>query len=104
MSEKTQGNIGLLDKEETRKAPPPKLYNVVLINDDFTTVDFVTNLLTDIFKKNREQAFVIALDVHKKGKGIGGTYTRDVAETKIQNAVERARRQEHPLLLTLEPK
>lgn len=103
MSAKTQGDIGLLDKEDVRKSPPPKMYNVILNNDDFTTMEFVTGILTDIFNRNLEQAVAIMLIVHKSGKGVAGTYTKDIAVTKMQQATERARREEHPLQLTIEP-
>ena len=103
MSTKTQDDIGTIDKEDVSKSPPPKMFNVVLNNDDFTPMDFVTNLLTDVFNKSVEHAIAIMLIVHKSGKGVAGTYTREIAETKLQQATDRARSQEHPLQLTLEP-
>ena len=103
MSTKTQDDIGVIDREETRKAPPPQMYNVVLHNDDFTTMACVTGILTDIFNKNLEHAIAIMLLVHKTGKSVAGTYTKDIAATKQQQATERARREEHPLQITIEP-
>lgn len=99
---KTDDGIAVIDKEKTDYKKPP-MFNVVLINDDYTTMPFVTGVLTDIFGKNMEQAIRIMLDVHNNGKGVAGTYARDVAETKMQQTLDRARREEHPLQIKVEP-
>jgi len=74
----------------------PKSYNVVLLNDDFTPMDFVVDVLMKIFGKNEEEAVRLTLEVHNKGKGIAGTYTRDIAETKALAAQQMAKAEEHP--------
>lgn len=81
---------------------PPK-FNVVALNDDFTPMVFVVNMLTDVFNKTREEATVVMFQIHKEGKGVCGTYTRDIAETKIQRATDSARSEGHPLHLEIQP-
>ena len=102
MSTKEQGGLGIAEKEKTAYKKPP-LFNVVLINDDFTPMPFVTGVLTDIFSKSIEQAVQIMLQVHHQGKGTAGTYSREIAETKVEQTLERARREEHPLQVKIEP-
>ncbi len=99
---KPDDGIAVIDKEDIQFKKPP-MFNVVLINDDFTTMPFVTGILTDIFGKSTEQAIQIMLQVHNNGKGVAGTYARDVAETKVQQTMDRARREEHPLQIKVEP-
>ncbi len=96
----TDGNVIEREKQDFKK---PSMFNVVMHNDDFTSMEFVTNVLTDVFNKSRETAIIIMLDVHKKGKGVAGTYTREIAEAKSEIAMERARKEEHPFKLTVEP-
>ncbi len=103
MSTKTQGDTGLLEREEIQKAPPPKLYNVVMINDDFTPMDFVIHVLTDVFNKNTETATVIMLEVHQKGEGVAGTYIKDIAVAKKDKAMEWADKAGHPFKLVVKP-
>lgn len=97
-----QDDVGVIDREEIRQ-DKPKMFSVVLHNDDFTPMDFVTILLADIFNKNVDQAVQLMLKVHNEGKAVAGVYTRDVAETKQTQSMERAQRQEHPLRVTVEP-
>lgn len=99
---KPDDGIAVIDKEKTDYKKPP-MFNVVLVNDDFTPMMFVTGVLTDIFGKNTEQAVRIMLDVHNKGAGVAGTYPRDVAETKAELTMARARKEEHPLQIKVEP-
>lgn len=94
------GNVIEREKRDFKKPP---LFNVVMHNDDYTPMEFVTNVLTDVFNKNRETAIVIMMDVHRKGKGIAGTYTREIAEAKSAIAMDHARKEEHPFKLTVEP-
>ena len=82
----------------------PSLYQVVLLNDDYTPMDFVVEVLEDFFGKNREQATRVMLAVHHEGKGVAGIYTRDVAETKAQQVVDYARANQHPLMCQVEQK
>ncbi len=81
---------------------PPKKYRVVLLNDDFTTMDFVVEVLTLFFNMSEEQAVQVMIMVHKKGKGACGVYSRDVAETKATSVNEYAQKQGHPLLCKIE--
>lgn len=97
-----QDDVGVIDREEIRQ-DKPKMYSVVLHNDDFTPMEFVTILLSDVFNKNVDQAVQLMLKVHNEGKAVAGTYTRDVAETKQSQSMERAQREEHPLRVTVEP-
>jgi ATP-dependent Clp protease adaptor protein ClpS len=80
----------------------PKLYRVILINDDYTTMDFVIEILIVVFHKPAAEATRIMLDVHKNGKGFCGVYTYDIATTKIDRVHTLARKREFPLKCTLE--
>lgn len=80
----------------------PPMYKVVLLNDDFTPMEFVVHILETIFGHDREKATRIMLHVHTRGKGVCGTYTRDVAETKVVQVNNYARENEHPLLCDME--
>lgn len=71
-------------------------------NDDYTTMDFVVEVLTEIFHKNHSESVAIMIDIHKKGKGVCGTYVYEIAETKRDQAIKMARSQEFPLRVTLE--
>jgi len=90
-------NVGLDDKIEE-----PRLYKVVLLNDDYTTMDFVTEILMIIFHKTKDDAVKIMLDVHNKGKGIVGIYSYDIAVTKIKQTEEMAIKNGFPLKAELE--
>jgi ATP-dependent Clp protease adaptor protein ClpS len=79
------------------------LWNVVLINDDYTPMDFVVDILVEYFNHTTEVATFIMFDVHTEGKGIAGTYSRDVAETKAAIVIDRARNAGHPLAVGIEP-
>jgi len=76
---------------------------VILLNDDFTTMEFVVEVLMDIFHKNTDDAFRIMLDVHKKGRGIVGVYTWDIAVTKTEQVHAAASANDFPLRCTVEP-
>lgn len=88
-------------------APPqlkrPPLYNVVLLNDDYTPMDFVIEILQQYFALSLDQATEVMLTVHYQGKGIAGVYPRDIAETKANQVNNYARSQSHPLLCQIEP-
>lgn len=83
--------------EDKQQIDEPHLFEVLLHNDDYTTMDFVVTVLQTVFAKNEEQATNIMLNVHKKGAGIAGVYTRDVAETKVAIVHDWARQEGHPL-------
>ncbi len=91
----------VLEARETRIKPPP-LFKVLLLNDDFTPMDFVVAVLEQFFNKNREQATQIMLKVHNEGSAICGVYPREIAETKVDQVVAYARRHQHPLQCTME--
>ncbi len=80
----------------------PPLYKVILLNDDFTPMDFVVEILTDFFNMNRERATQVMLQVHTQGVGVCGTYTKDVAETKVHIVNEYSREHHHPLMCDME--
>lgn len=104
MDEKTpNSNDGLVVQETKPKLQKPQLYKVILLNDDYTPMEFVVVVLERFFHKNREQATQIMLQVHTKGMGVCGLYTRDVAETKVQLVVAFANENQHPLQCTMEP-
>lgn len=91
----------LLEVERV-KAPPPPLYRVLLLNDDFTPMDFVVKVLEQIFHMGREQATLVMLKVHNEGSGLCGVFPRDIAETKVNQVIGFARSHQHPLQCVLE--
>ena len=84
------------------KTKKPSMYRVILMNDDYTPMEFVVSILMGIFKKNQEEATQIMLNVHQKGIGTCGIYTFEVAETKVAQVMDAAKRAQHPLQCTLE--
>jgi len=80
----------------------PKMYRVMLHNDDYTSMDFVVEVLTSIFHKSEQEAVDIMLQVHQKGKGLCGIYTYEIAEAKVWQTKEMAKANEFPLLVTME--
>jgi ATP-dependent Clp protease adaptor protein ClpS len=93
----------LSDARSEEKLDRPRLWRVLLHNDDYTTQDFVVWILETIFQKARGEAVAIMLSVHRSGLGLAGVYTHDVAETKLKAAQARAEEHEFPLLVTMEP-
>tara|TARA_B100000575_G_scaffold188499_1_gene151858 strand:- start:1760 stop:2092 length:333 start_codon:yes stop_codon:yes gene_type:complete len=98
-----QNNIqrGLL-LEAKPKTKKPSMYNVLLMNDDYTPMEFVVMVLEKIFNKKSEEATQIMLHVHKNGIGVCGTFTYEVAETKCKAVMDLAKKHEHPLQCTME--
>jgi ATP-dependent Clp protease adaptor protein ClpS len=90
------------DVKNDQEIREPKMYRVILHNDDYTTMDFVIEVLISIFHKPAADATRIMIDVHKKGKGICGVYTYDVAATRVVRVQQMARKREFPLKCTLE--
>jgi len=88
--------------EEPLDLEEPELYRVIMWNDDYTTMEFVVEVLQEIFHKNYEEAVAVMLDIHEKGKGVCGTYTYEIAETKVHQTIKRARAAEFPLRVTME--
>ena len=101
MAKPHQQESSVLEAQRNKIAPPP-LYTVLLLNDDFTPMDFVVHVLQKFFSKNREQATQIMLKVHMEGRGICGIYPRDVAATKIEQVLSFARENQHPLACIME--
>jgi ATP-dependent Clp protease adaptor protein ClpS len=93
---------GLAVEEAKPKLKPPKKYRVVLLNDDYTPMEFVVQILARFFKMNQEQATQIMLMVHTKGKAICGEFAYQIAETKVEQVNEYSREHQHPLLCTME--
>ena len=91
----------LLERAKPKLKKPP-LYKVILLNDDFTPMEFVVHVLEAIFGHNRENATRIMLNVHKSGKGVCGIYTKDIAETKVTQVNSYSRENKHPLLCDME--
>lgn len=81
---------------------PPRMYKVLLLNDDFTPMDFVIEVLQNFFAMSREQAVRIMLKVHHEGRGLCGVFTRDIAATKVSLVTDYSRQHEHPLCCTME--
>lgn len=90
-----------LDEQLSQTAPPP-LYQVIMLNDDFTTMDFVIEVLMGIFKKSADEAERIMLTIHYQGRGICGVYPKDIAATRIQQVHQLAQLEEHPLKCIME--
>lgn len=95
------GGLGIATKTRVR-TKKPSMYRVLILNDDYTPMEFVVLILERFFNKSREQATRIMLHVHQKGVGVCGVYTYEVAETKVAQVMDMARRNEHPLQCTME--
>ncbi len=92
--------------EETKhdqKVERPRMWRVLLHNDDYTTQEFVVWVLESVFHKPRSEAFTIMMSVHQSGLGLAGIYTRDIADTKVRTTKRLAEEREFPLLVTMEP-
>ena len=87
--------------QETGVRPPP-MYRVLLLNDDFTPMDFVVAVLEQVFHLSRERASQVMLKVHNEGRAVAGVYSRDIAETKVEQVREYARAHQHPLQCMME--
>ncbi|MGH6929047.1 MAG: ATP-dependent Clp protease adapter ClpS [Dongiaceae bacterium] len=94
-----QTGVVVKSKPKTKK---PSMYKVLLLNDDYTPMEFVVHVLERFFSKSREEATRIMMHVHRRGVGVCGVYTYEVAETKVTQVIDFARRNEHPLQCTLE--
>ncbi len=104
MSDKPQQALDAPIVQEAKpKLQKPQLYKVILLNDDYTPMEFVVIILERFFAKNREDATRIMMHVHQKGIGVCGIYTREIAETKVQQVLTYAQEHQHPLQCTMEP-
>lgn len=88
--------------ERTTTKPPP-MYRVLLVNDDYTPMDFVVGVLQTVFAMTRQQATNVMLQVHRTGMGTCGVYTKEIADTKVAQVLEIAQEHQHPLQCTMEP-
>jgi ATP-dependent Clp protease adaptor protein ClpS len=94
-------DIGLATKVRP-KTQKPSMYKVIMLNDDYTPMEFVVQVLQGVFRKSQDEATQIMLNVHKRGVGICGVYTYEIAETKVYQVMDLARKNQHPLQLQLE--
>ena len=91
-----------LSQQINTRLKEPKRYMVIMLNDDFTTMDFVVSVLMDIFNKDRGTAESIMLDVHRRGRGVVGSYPYDIAATKVNEALKRAKACGFPFRMSIE--
>jgi ATP-dependent Clp protease adaptor protein ClpS len=96
------GGHGLVVEEAQPQVRQPPLYNVVLLNDDYTPMEFVVDVLERFFRMGRSAATRVMLEVHVKGKGICGVFTYEIAETKVAQVMTYSRENQHPLMCTME--
>ncbi len=94
---------GLIVQEVRPLIAKPPLYKVILLNDDYTPMEFVVIVLERFFRFSRENATRVMMQVHQKGIGVCGVFTREIAETKVQHVTEFSQENEHPLQCTMEP-
>jgi len=94
-----EDSIFSVEKVENK---PPSLYKVILVNDDYTPMDFVVEILISIFGMDKSSATRVMLDVHTKGKGTCGIYTYELAETRVAQVIKMAKQYQHPLLCIME--
>ena len=94
-----EGGIAVKTRPATKK---PAMYKVLMLNDDYTPMDFVVQILEVYFNKTREDALTIMLQVHKTGSGLAGVFTFEIAETKVNQVLNAARQAQHPLQCTIE--
>ncbi len=102
MSNERLDSSTVIEEKAEIKTRKPSLYKVFLLNDDYTTMEFVVDILQNVFHKNRTEATQIMLHVHKKGMGLCGVYTREIAETKVETVHTIARENEYPLKCIME--
>lgn len=95
-----EGSVATADAHEVKR---PQLYKVLLHNDDYTTMEFVVMVLTEVFYRSEAQAVAIMLHVHKKGAGVAGVYSYEVAEARISKVARLAKEHEFPLRCSMEP-
>ncbi len=102
MAHDERGALPVGDVKDDEELREPKLYRVILHNDDYTTMDFVVEVLVSVFHKPAAEATKIMMDVHRKGKGVCGVYTYDIASTKVSIVHQLAKRREFPLKCSLD--
>ena len=103
MSDRSKNTSSQILVEPKIKEKKPKLYKVILLNDDYTPMEYVVKLLKSVFRKSESEAINIMLMVHKKGSGVCGIFTREIAETKVFMVMKMAKNDQHPLKCIMEP-
>jgi ATP-dependent Clp protease adaptor protein ClpS len=98
----TRHENGTVLVRQEQKLKPPSMYQVILLNDDYTPMEFVVAILQEYFNKDRETAMQIMLKVHRDGKGLCGVFSKDVASTKVELVLTHARKAGHPLQCVME--
>jgi ATP-dependent Clp protease adaptor protein ClpS len=93
---------GVLVETQKSKVKTPPMYKVVLLNDDYTPMDFVVSVLQTFFSMTREQATQVMLKVHREGMGVCGVYPKDIAASKVEQVIAFSRKHEHPLQCVME--
>jgi ATP-dependent Clp protease adaptor protein ClpS len=102
MATKDQNDTVIERTEQQQKLQPPRMYQVLLLNDDYTPMEFVVSIIQEYFNKDRETATQIMLKVHRDGKGMCGVYPKDIASTKVELVLTHARKAWHPLQCVME--
>lgn len=97
------GGATVVLERRAQKTVPPQMYQVAMLNDDFTPMEFVVMVIQEFFSKDREAATQIMLKIHLDGKGVCGVYSRDVAATKVDQVLDAAKQSGHPLQCVSEP-
>lgn len=98
----TRMREGTVLEPKKAKLKPPPLFKVILLNDDYTPMEFVVIVLQSFFSMTREQATQVMLKVHREGMGVCGVYARDIATTKVEQVIAYARKHQHPLQCVME--
>jgi ATP-dependent Clp protease adaptor protein ClpS len=102
MATKDENGTVVVRKEQEERVKPPPMFQVLLLNDDYTPMEFVVAILQEYFNKDREAATQIMLKVHRDGKGMCGVYPKDIASTKVELVLAHARKAGHPLQCVME--
>lgn len=103
MSNKSGNGSGLVVERQAAQTAEPQLFQVILLNDDYTPMEFVVEVLQKFFGKSTDEAVAIMLQVHQKGRGVCGIYIQDIAATRVSQVTQHARDWQHPLQCLMEP-
>lgn len=103
LTKTTDGSDSVVLERRAQRVQPPQMYQVLMLNDDYTPMEFVVAVLQEFFSKDREAATQIMLKIHLDGKGVCGVYSRDVAATKVDQVLDAAKQAGHPLQCVSEP-
>jgi ATP-dependent Clp protease adaptor protein ClpS len=96
-----RGGTGLMERPSAR-VKMPRMWHVVIHDDDFTPMEFVVHVLQSIFSRSQQDAVTLTMQIHQQGSAVAGTYTHDLAETLAASAIDMARRQQHPLMASVQ--